>query len=91
VAGEGFAQGRPAGAELRCGGVGAAQLLGQRVGPFSFGPVGEEAAGLPAQRVMIVPTSLLRSALGYEQVHSELDVELYAAAAGMRLRPAAWP
>jgi hypothetical protein len=47
--------------------------------------------GLPAQRVMIVPTSLLRSALGYEQVHSELDVEQSAATAPMRLWPAAWP
>jgi hypothetical protein len=64
-------------------------LLGELEGAFGFGPVGEEPAGLPAQRVMIVPTSLLRSALGYEQVLSELDVELYAAAAGMRLRPVA--
>jgi hypothetical protein len=88
VAGEGFAQGRPAGAELRCGGVGAAQLLGQRVGPFSFGPVGEEAAGLPAQWWRSCPP-LLRSALGYEWVLSEVDVEQHAAAARMRLRLAA--
>jgi hypothetical protein len=91
VAGERFAERRPSGAQLLNGGIDAAELLGELEGAFGFGAVGEEAAGLPAQRVMIVPTSLLRSALGYEQVHSELDVELYAAAAGMRLRPAAWP
>jgi hypothetical protein len=45
---EGFAQRRPGCAQLGGGGVDAAQLLGQRVGPLSFGPVGEEAAGLPA-------------------------------------------
>jgi len=32
------------------GGVGAAQPLGQREGAFGLGPVGEEAAGLPAHR-----------------------------------------
>jgi len=64
------------------GGVDAAELFGQGEGAFGLGPVSEEAAGLPAQRVMIVPRSLLRSALGDEQVLSELDVELYAAARG---------
>jgi hypothetical protein len=63
VAGEGFAQRRPGGAQLGGGGVDAAKLLGQRVGPLSFGPVGEEAAGLPAQRMAIVPALLLRSPL----------------------------
>jgi hypothetical protein len=36
------------------GGVDAAQLRGELEGAFGFGPVGEEAAGLPAQRVVIV-------------------------------------
>jgi hypothetical protein len=49
VAGEGFAQRRPGGAQLAGGGVDAAELFGQRVGPLSFGPIGEEPAGLPAQ------------------------------------------
>ena len=71
------------------GGVDATELLGQGEGSFGFGAVGQEAAGLPAQRVPIMPTSLLRSALGYEQVLSEVDVELYAGPARMRLRPAA--
>ena len=63
VAGEGFAERRPGGAQLLGGGVDAAQLFGQRVGAFSLGPVGEEAAGLPAQRMAIVPALLLRSPL----------------------------
>jgi hypothetical protein len=71
------------------GGVDAAEPLGELKGALGFGAIGQEAAGLPAQRVMIVPTSLLRSGLGYEQVLSGFDVELYAAAAGMRLRPVA--
>jgi Nuclease-related domain len=45
--------------------------------------------GLRAQGVAIVPATLLRMALGYEQLLSEDDVELYAATARMRLRPAA--
>jgi hypothetical protein len=89
VAGEGFAQRRPGGAELGRGGVDAAELLGQLEGPLRFGPVGEEAAGLPAQRVAIVPVLLLCSALGHERVLSEADVEQYAATARIRLRPAA--
>jgi hypothetical protein len=48
VAGEGLAQRRPGGAQFLSGSVDAAQLLGQRVGALGFGPVGEEAAGLPA-------------------------------------------
>jgi len=39
--------------------------------------------------VAIVPSFLLRSALGYDQVLSEVDIERYAATARMRLRPAA--
>jgi hypothetical protein len=49
VAGEGFAQRRPGDAQLGGGGVHAAQLFGQGEGAFGFDPVGEEAAGLPAQ------------------------------------------
>jgi hypothetical protein len=71
------------------GGVDAAELLGQLEGAFGFGAIGEEAAGLPAQRAMILPWRLLRSALGSERVLSEADVEQYAAAAQMRLRPPA--
>jgi hypothetical protein len=86
VAGEGFAQRRPGGAQLGGGGVDAAELLGQRVGPLSFGAVGEEAAGLPAQRVAVVPGPLLGSALGNERGAVEADVEQSAATAPMRLR-----
>jgi hypothetical protein len=48
-----------------------------------------QGGGLCAQGVAIVPATLLRSALGYDQVLSEVDVERYAATARMRLRPAA--
>jgi hypothetical protein len=51
VAGEGLAQRRPGGPQLLCGGVDAAELLGPGEGTLGFGPVGEEAAGLPAQLV----------------------------------------
>jgi hypothetical protein len=44
--------------------------------------------GLHAQGVAIVPATLLRSALGYDPVLSDTDIERYAAAARMRLRPA---
>jgi hypothetical protein len=39
--------------------------------------------------VAVVPATLLRSALGHDQVLSEVDVERLAATARMRLRPAA--
>jgi len=45
--------------------------------------------GLRVQGVAIVPATLLRSALGYDQVLSDADIERYAASARMRLRPAA--
>ena len=45
--------------------------------------------GLRAQGVAIVPATLLRSALGFDRVLSDADVELYAATAKARLRPAA--
>jgi nuclease-like protein len=48
-----------------------------------------QGGGLRAQGVAVVPASLLRRALGHDQVLSEVDVERYAATARMRLRPAA--
>jgi hypothetical protein len=46
-----------------------------------------QGGGLRAQGVAIVPAFLLRSALGYEQLLSEVEVELYTATARLRLRP----
>jgi hypothetical protein len=41
------------------GGIHAAELFGQRQGAFGLGPLGQEPAGLPAQRsVEVPPTSL---------------------------------
>jgi hypothetical protein len=48
VAGEGFAQRRPGGAEFGRGGVDAAQLFGEVEGALGLGTIGQEAAGLPA-------------------------------------------
>jgi hypothetical protein len=45
--------------------------------------------GLHAQGVAIVPAGGLRDALGQDRVLSDADVELLAAAARLRLRPAA--
>jgi hypothetical protein len=45
--------------------------------------------GLHAQGVAIVPAYLLRSALGYDRVLSDADVDLLATTAWSRLRPAA--
>jgi hypothetical protein len=45
--------------------------------------------GLHAQGVAIVPAHLLRGALGFDRVLSDADVELLAATARLRLRPAA--
>jgi Nuclease-related domain len=47
-----------------------------------------QGGGLHAQGVAIVPAHLLRSALGYDRVLSDADVDLLATAARMRLRPA---
>jgi hypothetical protein len=44
--------------------------------------------GLRAQGVAIVPAPLLRSALGYDQVLSDTDIERYAATVRTSLRPA---
>jgi hypothetical protein len=48
-----------------------------------------QGGGLNAQGVAIVPASLLRSALGYDRVLSDAEVELLATTAWTRLRPAA--
>jgi hypothetical protein len=45
-----FAQRRPGGGELLGGGVDAAELLGQLEGALGLAAVGQESAGLPAQR-----------------------------------------
>jgi Nuclease-related domain len=45
--------------------------------------------GLEARGVAIVPAHLLRSALGYDRVLSDADVELLATTALTSLRPAA--
>jgi Nuclease-related domain len=47
------------------------------------------SGGLHAQGVAIVPAHLLRSALGYDRVLSDADVELLATTAWTSLRPAA--
>jgi hypothetical protein len=66
-----LAQRRPGGTELLGGGVDAAEVLGELEGVFGFAAVSQEAAGLPAQRVAIVPAPLLGSALGNERVLSK--------------------
>ena len=48
-----------------------------------------QGGGLHAQGVAIVPASLLRPALGDDQLLSEVDIQRYAATARMRLCPAA--
>jgi hypothetical protein len=45
--------------------------------------------GLHAQGVAIVPTHLLRGALGFDRVLSDADVALLAATTRASLRPAA--
>jgi hypothetical protein len=70
-----------------------AETLGHRLG-IPVAPVicvhgaHVQHGGLRAQGVAIVPATLLCLALGYEQRLSEVDVELYAATARRRLRPA---
>jgi hypothetical protein len=48
-----------------------------------------QGGGLHAQGVAIMPAHLLRSALGYDRVLSDADVDLLAATAWTSLRPAA--
>jgi hypothetical protein len=69
------------------------RLLGTRIHPLlCVHGAHVQHGGLRAQGVAIVPTTLLRLALGDEQLLSEVAVELYATTARMRLRPAssAW-
>ena len=49
VAGEGFAQRRPGGAQLGGGRIHAAELFGEGQGTLGLGPIREEPAGLPAR------------------------------------------
>ena len=70
------------------GGIDAAELFGQGEGAFGLGPVSEEAAGLPAQRVAVVPAPLLGSALGNGRVLLE-PTSSSPPPPPMRLRPAA--
>jgi Nuclease-related domain len=66
------------------------RLLGTRIHPLlCVHGAHVQAGGLHAQGVAIVPAQLLRNALGYDQVLSDADVELLAATAWTRLRPAA--
>jgi hypothetical protein len=66
------------------------RLLGVPVGPLvCVHGARIQDGGLRAQGVAIVPASLLRSALGYDQVLSDADIERCAATARMWLRPAA--
>jgi hypothetical protein len=66
------------------------RLLGTRTTPLlCVHGAHIHGGGLEAQGVAIVPTHLLRSALGYDRVLSDADVELLAATAWTSLRPAA--
>jgi hypothetical protein len=65
------------------------RLLGIPAAPLiSIHGAHVQGGGLHAQGVGVVPASRLRSALGYDQVLSEVDIQRYAATARMRLRPA---
>ena len=66
------------------------RLLGIPVAPLlCVNHAHVQGGGLRARGVAIVPATLLRCALGYEQVLSDAEVALYAATAKARLRPAA--
>jgi hypothetical protein len=66
------------------------RLLGTRVQPLlSVHGAYVHGGGLHAQGVAIVPAHLLRSALGYDRVLSDADVEVLTATAWTSLRPAA--
>jgi hypothetical protein len=66
------------------------RLLGIRIHPLlCVHGAHVHGGGLHAQGVAIVPAHLLRSALGYDRVLSDADVELLAATAWTSLRPAA--
>jgi Nuclease-related domain len=71
-----------------------AQMVGRLLGATTAALVCVHGAhvhggGLDAQGVVIVPAHLLRSALGYDQVLSDVDVALLATTARTSLRPAA--
>ena len=55
----------------------------------ALGPVGQKAAGLPAQRVAVVAMPYSAPHSGYERVLSEADVEQDAATGAEAARPAA--
>jgi hypothetical protein len=66
------------------------RLLGTRIHPLlCVHGAHVHGGGLHAQGVAIVPAHLLRSALGYDRVLSDADVDLLAATAWTSLRPAA--
>jgi hypothetical protein len=66
------------------------RLLGTRIHPLlCVHGAHVHGGGLEAQGVAIVPAYLLRSALGYDRVLSDTDVELLATTARTSLRPAA--
>jgi hypothetical protein len=70
-----------------------AQIVGRLLGARTAALVCVHGAhvhggGLHAHGVAIVPAHLLRSALGYDRVLSDADVDLLATTARMRLRPA---
>jgi hypothetical protein len=66
------------------------RLLGTRIHPLlCVHGAHVHGGGLHAQGVAIVPAHLLRSALGYDRVLSDADVELLATTARANLRPAA--
>jgi hypothetical protein len=64
------------------------RLLGIPAAPLVCVHGAHVNGGLYAQGVAIVPADRLRDALGHDRVLSEVDVELYATTARMRLRPA---
>jgi hypothetical protein len=64
------------------------QLLGIPVAPLlCVHHAHVQGGGLRAQGVAIVPATLLRPALGFDQVLSEVDVARHAATARARLGP----
>jgi hypothetical protein len=66
------------------------RLLGTRIHPLlCVHGAHVHGGGLHAQGVAIVPAHLLRSALGYDRMLSDADVELLATTALTNLRPAA--
>jgi hypothetical protein len=66
------------------------RLLGTRIHPLlCVHGAHVQGGGLHARGVAIVPAHLLRSALGYDRVLSDADVELLTTTAWSRLRPAA--